>query len=302
MTTRRDFLALGSAAAATAFLPSAPASASPLGIPPGLQLWTVKEELAADFTGTLKALGKLGYKRVEAAGWHGRSPKDFRAAVEDAGLSCVSCHHSLKNLIADSEALLALAKEVGVQFCMASSPAPPRTPAPGLEWNRALADAMTLADWRSNAEAMNRIGRQAKALGIRFGFHNHSAEFLSYGGRTAFDELVRLTDPSLVDFQLDIGWVAAAGFDPAQVLKRHARRIRLLHVKDIATKERKRGRIADDMRTTPIGKGTVDWRLVFAAARKAPIHSYFVELEAPFAEPPLTGLAQSLTYLTSLKA
>ena len=79
--TRRDFLMTGGAAAAAMILPLGGAEAMPLGIPPGLQLWTVKDELAEDFTGTLRALKRIGYARVEAAGYFGRSAADFRSAV-----------------------------------------------------------------------------------------------------------------------------------------------------------------------------------------------------------------------------
>ncbi len=97
-----------------------------------------------------------------------------------------------------------------------------------------------------------------------------------------------------------IGWTAAAGYDPVEVIGRYAPRIHLLHVKDIATKERTPGRIPADLRTVPIGQGTVNWAAVFAAAQRAPIHSWFVEQEAPFARPPLEGLQQSLAYLKRL--
>lgn len=300
-STRREFIAgFGVAAAASAIVPSGAFAARPLRQPPGLQLWTVKEELARDFDGTLRALGRMGYRRVEAAGWHGRSAKDFRAALRAAGLDCVSAHHGLSDLIKDTEARLAFARDVGVKYLIASSPAPSRPLAQGKDWSHALAEAMTLEDWRANAEAMDRIGRRARAMGMRFGYHNHSAEFLNYSGRLPMDEIVRLTDPANVVIELDIGWTAAAGYDPVEVIGRFAPRIHLLHVKDIATKERTPGRIPADLRTVPIGQGTVNWGAVFAAAQRAPIHSWFVEQEAPFARPPLEGLQQSLAYLRRL--
>lgn len=164
----------------------------------------------------------------------------------------------------------------------------------------ALAEAMTLADWRRNASAMNVLGARAKASGLRFAYHNHSAEFLDYDGVGAFGELARLTDPTLVAFELDVGWIAAAGYDPAAILAKYADRVALLHVKDIATTVRTQGRIADDLGTTPIGAGTIDWVPTFAAADAAPIEAWFVEQEPPFARDPLTDLRRSLAYLKRL--
>jgi sugar phosphate isomerase/epimerase len=166
----------------------------------------------------------------------------------------------------------------------------------------AVADAMTLDDWRRNADAMNRIGARARAMGLRFGYHNHPAEFLTIGGVFVFAELLRLTDPALVTFELDLGWVAGAGYDPTKVLADHGSRIELLHVKDIAARDRTPGRIVADLNTTPIGAGSIDWASVFAAADKAQVRSWFIEQEPPFTTSPLVGLQQSLAYLKTLKA
>ncbi len=297
--TRRRFIAQGSLVAAGALLPGA-ATARPLRQPPGVQLWTVKDEIAKDFEGTLRSIARLGYRRVESAGWYGRTPAQYRKAIRSAGLDCVSAHYGLADLIKDPEGSLGFARDVGVRYVVASSPAPSRPRDESKPWASGLAEVMTLADWRSNAEAMDRIGRRARQMGMRFGYHNHAVEFLSYERRLAMDEIVRLTDPANVVLELDIGWVAGAGYDPVEVIRRYAPRIHLLHVKDVVSPVRVPGRMLEDSRTTSVGAGTIDWPAVFRAARAAPIHSYFVEQEAPFAEPPLQALAKSIAYLRRL--
>lgn len=302
-TTRRQFMSFAGWAAVAGLVPMSAARAMPLGIEPGLQLWAVKDELAQDFTGTLRALQAIGYRRVEAAGWLDRSPAEFRAGVSEAGLDCVSCHYSLGALVEGTEEKLDTARAVGVRHVVVSSPMPSRPMPEGLPWSVAMAQAMTLADWRSNAEELNRIGRLARERGLRFGYHNHAAEFLPYEDQVAFHELERLTDPALVEFELDIGWAAAAGKDPAHVLEHHGARITQLHIKDLATGERAEGRIAADLTTVPIGSGTIDWPAVFAAAgRHARIDNWFVEQEPPFVQPPLEGMRASLAYLSTLTA
>ena len=268
-----------------------------LALAPGLQLWAVKDELERDFTGTLRALRRIGYRRIEAAGWVGRTPAAFRREVTAAGLEPFSCHFSMRDLIDEHETELAQARDVGVRYVVASSPASAKPLDPAKPWNVGLAEAMTLSDWRRNADAMNRIGARAKAMGMRFGYHNHAAELLDYEGENALHEILRLTDPSLVALELDIGWVAAAGHDPVGTINHHADRIELLHVKDIATRERGANRIASDLTTPPVGAGTIDWSAVFAAADKAKVAGWFVEQEPPFVRPPLEGLRQSLAYL-----
>lgn len=298
--TRRTFIASVGALGACSGLPG-PAGAMALPYPPGIQLWTVKEEMARDLEGTLRALGSMGYRRVETAGWHGRTADQFRSAVRAAGLDAVSAHYGLKDLIDDTEGRLAFARDIGVQYVVASSPAPSRALDPAKPWSHAVAEAMTLADWRSNAQAMDRIGSRARAMGMRFAYHNHSAEFLDYERVMPMDEIVRMTDPANVAVELDIGWVAGAGYDPVPIIQRFASRIHLLHIKDLATAERVPGRMVADERTTVIGQGTIDWPAVFRAVRAAPIHSYFVEQEEPFTEPPLQAAAKSLAYLRDLR-
>lgn len=298
---RRRVLAGAGLLSAGALLPSvAAAHAKGRHIPPGIQLWTVKDDMAKDPAGTLKALGRMGFKRVEAAGWYDRTPAQFRKMVQDAGLDCVSCHYGMGDLMKDADSRLAFAKEVGVKYVVASSPASTRQLDPKKPWPVAVAEAMSVQDWRANAEAMNRIGAKARALNMRFGYHNHSAELLSYNGFVPLDEIVRRTNPANVVLELDIGWVAAAGHDPVTIIRKHAPRIHLLHIKDQVSAERVPGKMIKDDRTTVIGKGTINWPAVFRAAEKSPIYSYFYEQEDPFTEPALQAARKSLAYLRSL--
>ena len=304
MLTRRNFLGTTGLAAGAALMPArALALGNVLAIPPGLQLWTVKDEIAKDFAGTLKALSAIGYKRVESAGWVNRTPAEFAAGVRDAGLECTSCHFGMRDLMTDADAdkHIAETKEVGAAYIVASSPNMTRPIPAGMPWGQGVAAAMTLADWQANAERMNVVGAKAKAAGLKFGYHNHAAEFLMYDGKLAWGELLRITDPELVVFELDLGWVAAAGVDPVDGLKLGGKRVHLLHVKDLKTSVRVPNTLAEDETTTPIGKGTLNWPAIFAQANHASIHSWFVEQEAPFVQPPLDALAESMAYLKTLK-
>jgi sugar phosphate isomerase/epimerase len=211
-----------------------------------------------------------------------------------------SAHYGLQELIDNTEASLAFLKEVGVRYVVASSPASRRKLDDKKSWSEAFADAMTLADWRWNAEEMEKIGRRARALGMRFAYHNHAFELVAKDGKVPLDEIVRFTNPQNVALELDLGWVAGAGHDPVKIIKQHARRIELLHIKDIVTSERVPGKMAKDERSTVIGEGTQDWKAIFNAVRGSPVHSYFVEQEEPFTQPPLQAAAKSFAYLRSL--
>jgi sugar phosphate isomerase/epimerase len=307
MLTRRNLLGVTAAAAGAALLPGRAFAGEhhTLHIPPGLQLWTVKEDLARDFAGTLSKLAAMGYKRIEAAGWVGKTPADYAAGIRAAGLDPVACHFGMRDLWtdADTDKNLAAAKEVGVTYVVASSPQLTNPMPQGMPWGKGVAAAMTLAGWQANAERMNVVGAKAKALGMKFGYHNHAAEFLMYDGKLAWGEIVRITDPGLVVMELDLGWVAGAGVDPVEAIKLGGKRIHLLHVKDLKVKATEKHKLLEDETTTPIGKGTLDWKAIFAACdAHAAVHSWFVEQEAPFARPPLDELVTSIAYLKSLKA
>lgn len=203
------------------------------GWPLGVQLWSVDAELKRDFDVTLRRLAALGYKRVESAGLHGRTPAAFRRAVDAAGMRCDSAHVSMPDLHAYAAGRIAQARDSGVDWLVCSSPLTARPLKPGMDWMRAVAKAMTLDAWKRNAALLNAMAVRARAAGLGFAYHNHPVEFGRYEGRQGFDVLLAQTDPSLVRFELDVAWAAAGGRDPAALLREHPRRFALLHVKDL---------------------------------------------------------------------
>jgi sugar phosphate isomerase/epimerase len=296
--TRRAALAAvlgGGAAVATG---NAVAAGRLFDWPLGVQLWTVKEELARDFDGSLRTLGKLGYQRVESAGWHGRTPEAFRRSVDAAGLRCDAAHVSMGELHADPAGHIARVRDVGCDYLVCSSPLPSR-PLEGGNWATALARAMTLDAWKRNAVLMNEIAAKAKSAGLRFGYHNHSAEFGLYDGVAGYDVLLRETDPALVVMELDVCWATAGGRDPAALLRAHPTRFALLHLKDLKVRP-KPGEPVTDETTTEVGQGVVDWKAVLTAAKAVGVRGGYVEQEAPFVRPVFESLAMSRDYLRSL--
>ncbi len=267
--------------------------------PLGVQLWSVDAELKRDFDATLRRLAALGYRRVESAGLHGRTPAAFRRAVNEAGLRCDSAHVSMPDLQADLAGRIAQARDSGVDWLVCSSPMTPRPLTPGMEWNRAIADAMTLEAWKRNAALLNATAVRARAAGLKFAYHNHPAEFGRYEGRRGFDVLLADTDPKLVRFELDVAWAAAGGRDPAALLRAHPRRFALLHLKDLKARAVP-GRMASDFTTVELGRGTIDWRGVVAAARAAGVTGAYVEQEAPYVRPVFASLAVARDYLRTL--
>src|SRR5208337_4300234 len=222
--SRRTFLKTASASAVGAVVwSSAPRLlANPLALPIGLQLYSVRDLLPKDYEGTLRQLGALGYREVEAAGFFGHSPSEVKESMDRASLRCVSAHYPLAQLLPKVDETTQFGKDLGLQYIVCAAPMlkdPSRVKDPG---SRAARESMTLEDWRWNAEQFNHIGEKVNAAGMRFAYHNHTPEFRSENGVVFYDELLRQTDPAKVSFELDCGWAAAAGQKPADLLSRHA--------------------------------------------------------------------------------
>jgi sugar phosphate isomerase/epimerase len=277
--SRRSFLKTASASAACAALwNSVPRlMANPLNLPLGLQLYSVRNVLPKDYEGTLKQLGALGYREVEAAGFFGHTPAEVKQAMDHAGLHCVSAHYSLKDLLPKVDETIQFGKDLGLEYIVCAAPMwkdPSRVKDPNSSTAR---ESMTLDDWHWNADQFNRIGDRVNAAGIRFAYHNHTPEFRAENGVVFYDELMRLTDPAKVTMELDCGWAAVAGKNPADLLTRYSSRISMLHVKDF-----KMGHGTAPLPVPPsteMGHGVIDYHPIFEAAKKADIQHTFVEQE-----------------------
>jgi sugar phosphate isomerase/epimerase len=220
----------------------------------------------------------MGYKDVEAAGYFGHTQEQVRQAMQAAGLNLVSAHYSLPDLNRDLDETIAFNKGLGVQYIICSFPGikdPSRLKDKRFE---TIVQSFTIEDYRWNADQFNKIGAKVKAAGMRFGYHNHTMEFGKQDGVIPFDEMIRLTDPSLVTFEMDCGWVTVGGGDPAHYLREYPTRISMLHIKDFKHTDKPASVIAPPP-PAELGTGTVNFRAIFEAANKANIKHYFVEQE-----------------------
>jgi sugar phosphate isomerase/epimerase len=281
--SRRRFLVqssqLGAAALASTWL-AGRASANPLGLPVGIQLYTVNLPMQEDPAGTLRKLREIGYGEVESAGFGSLSAKQFRQLLDDAGLTCPSAHltFDIDNLSAAFENAHAL----GAQYAASGSLhalAGDSKPAAG-----ASRPAMSLDEAKRTAEIANRIGAAAKRAGLQYVYHNHDAEFADQGGVIGYDLLLRETDPDLVKFEIDCGWMIFAGRNPIDYFNKHPNRCPMIHVKDFLGSHDtgKTAGGATEMLGAELGRGQIDYRPIFAAAKRAGLRHYFVEQEGPF--------------------
>ena len=302
LMNRRTFLQSSSAAlvGGSMLFRAAPLHATPLGLPLGLQLYSVRDLLPHDFAGTLKKIAALGYEEVEAAGYYHHTVPEIRTALQDAGLRLPSAHYSHDDLSRDFDRILAFNKELGVQTLICSFPGlknPSRLKSPSFA---TLVQSFTLEDWRWNADEFNRMGTKAKAAGMHFVYHNHTMEFRPQQGVVPYELLMQRTEPALVTFEMDCGWVKVGGGNPVTYLERYPTRITMLHIKDFK-KTSTPVSVASPPPPAELGRGTEDYRPIFAAARHADIKHCYVEQEG-FDMPPMQALKIDAEYMQSFKS
>ncbi len=272
--------------------------ANPLGLPLGIQLYSVREQMAQDLDMALAAIQAAGFKEVEAASLPKQPASSIRAALGKAGLKCVSAHHPFGDLQTGFEEKLAYDKELGCSYMICSSPGR-RNPAAAAGGN---AHGMALDDWQYCAEAFNRFGDKTAAAGVTFGYHNHVPEFAVTDGKIPYEELLRLTDPSKVTMELDCGWAIVAGMDPVVLMRQHPNRISMLHVKDFTLPDHPSPERRNEAKVTELGRGSVKYEPIFAqAALTQHIRHTFVEQEA-FDMDWRQSLQVDAEYMRALKA
>jgi len=295
MFSRRSFLLSAGAGMAAGTLGSSIVFAGHhIKIPLGIQLWTVKSEAEKDLEGTLRKVYAAGFREIEFAGYYGKPPADLAKLMRDMGFSLVATHSGAGDIAKNGDKIIADAKALGLKYVVCSSPgvSPAKEKLP---WEERM-KSVDLADWKWNADLFNKFGKQVSDAGMVFGYHNHSAEFKKFDGKTAFDHLFAMTDAKHVKIELDIGWVAVAGVDPVALLNQYKDRVVALHVKDVA----KRGADGKDPPSVALGEGTVDWKKVLGTAHSHGVKHYFYEQEEPFTRPILESVKISGDYLSKL--
>lgn len=273
MLSRRELLAGAAAGAAL--------RGAPLGLPVGCQTYPVREALGKDFDGTLRELAAAGYQTIEMCsppGYEksgygslvGMSAIEMRKRIKAAGLTCESCHYTFRELKENLDERIVFAKELGLKQMIASS--------------FGVRQDATMAEWVKAAHELNEIGAKTARAGLQAGFHNHAGEFRQIDGVLIYDKLLSELDPKLVKMQFQVS-VISIGFEAAAYMEKHPGRFVSLHLQDWSPSEKKQ---------VPVGQGVVDWKKLFAAAKKGGVRNYYVEMN-------MDALKASQPYLRDLK-
>lgn len=251
--------------------------------PFGIQLWTVKEDMAKDPIATLNFLSGYGYRQIESftgdkGVFWGMKPAELQKVLADLGMEMVSSHVDPRFTTdpASEEDFKKLCDDcvsIGARYVF--------NPYPGQQ--------STSDDWKRLAEGLNRQAKISQAAGVKSGYHNHHQEFaLTPQGDLPYAILVENTDPSLVDFELDLYWAVKAGQDPEKWFREHSGRFSYAHFKDLYKEEKIRELDAsDEPRTeewpvgasTFLGNGQIDFASILKTGQANGLQYCIVEQE-----------------------
>ena len=285
-TNRRDFLR-SSAFASLAFTLPFKGKSSFLGSYAqggesirsfGLQLWTVKEDMGANAKDTLQKIATYGYRQIESFegskgmfwGWKNTA---FKKYMDDLGMGIISSHC---NNTVDFERKAAEAAEIGMKYLICPYKGPQKS----------------IEDFKKFADEFNKSGAICKKNGIRFAYHNHDYSFKPVDGMIPQTVMMDNTDKDLVDFEMDIYWVVAAGEDPKAWFAKYPGRFKLCHVKDLAKTNSKEGH-----ESVQIGKGTIDFASILKAGASNGLKYHIIEQEAFTGSNPMQSAEADAKYM-----
>jgi len=290
--SRRDFVKLA-AAGTVGTLVFSQYSCKKAEIPGiGLQLYTIRDAMAADPEGSLKKVADAGYKYMELAGYadgrfYGYEPSEFKKLVNDLGMEILSSHTQVEAQGITLENATKMAEDhakLGVKYCIQP-------------W--VVEEARTtIASYQKMASDWNQVGQIMKNYGIKFGYHNHNFEFDTVDGKIPyFDVFMAELDKELVTMEIDIFWVTKAGQDPVEIIKKYPGRFELFHMKDMFTNEAPYFTTVGVNDFAPVGAGVIDFKRVLAVKDIAGMKYMIVEQDLSRDKDPFRDIQTSITNL-----
>ena len=307
MNTRRKFLQqaatltmgatlLNKSSWANSFMTGAPLPA------PGIQLFTLFNDMDTDTLGTLKKVAAAGYINIESAfskqpGFYGKQPKEFRTLLQDLGMQWRSHHVAgaplklppgyklplgpdgqpmkfppMKNLRDNSQEMVDLVAESGIEYIVCAN-----------------IPIDTVDEIKEAAAILQKTGEQAKKAGLQLVYHNHASEFNMVGDLVSYDYFLTQLSADILKMELDLGWVFRAKKNPVAIFNQNKGRFPLIHVKDMDAA----GNIV------PFGTGSFDFKETFQHMDAAGLKYYFLEQDFP--KNPLEDIKTSIQNFEKFK-
>ena len=249
----------------------------------GLQLYSVKNAMAKDFYGTLRAVRDMGYEYVEFAGYFDKSVEEIKAALDELGLKCISVHQGLDFYNDDPDAAIKFLKTFGVKYSV-------------IPWY-SLDNLYGSPSWNETVARFNNIAKLLKDNGMMLGYHNHDFEFSVADGKYIEEYIFESVPEDSIVPELDTCWVRYAGCSPVEMIEKYKGRVTLVHLKDFTCKQLAAGPTYDLIGTDgkeihskrsdnafefrPLGCGMQDFGPILEACERCGTETVIVEQDAP---------------------
>ena len=254
----------------------------------GLQLFTVREPLTKDVTGTIKTIASIGYEDCETYGYdpdrvkyYGLNAATFKQLLADNNMITTSGHYDFTRYFdKPTDALMRYvdqciegAHALGQQY---------------ITWPWLDPAFRTLDNFRLLAKKLNALGERVNKAGLGFAYHNHDFEFVDYAGENGYNIIMNETDPALVKLQMDLYWVMhSSKLSPVELFKKQPGRFVMWHIKDM-------DKINRDY--SELGNGSIDFTVILPEASRAGLQYYYIEQGGNFAKNPIQSITDSAAY------
>ena len=248
-------------------------------LPIAAQVYSVREDAAADFDGTMAGLSRMGYEGVELAGLYGKSPREIRACLDKYGMQAVSAHIPLDEFLKDLDGTLKAYSEIGCRFLAV----------PWLDSEKWYGGS----GYEGLLDSISEIAERCRQAGIQLLYHNHTFEFekTPEGGfqLDAFYENPRTVQLAA---ELDLCWVKVGGADPVEYLNKYSGRCPVVHVKDFVRE--------DEVTLVAVGDGELEVEAVIRQAAKSHAGWLVVEQDDHKYGNPMENMKKSIDCIRSI--
>ncbi|QJD68336.1 sugar phosphate isomerase/epimerase [Xanthomonas campestris pv. badrii] len=243
--------------------------------PIAVQMYTLRN--AGSLDQQLKIVHDAGVGAVETVGTQNVSAAELKQLLDRYSIKAISSHVQLAELRKDLDGVMAFNRAIGNTTLVV----------PYLDEKDRPTDA---AGWTALGRELGQIAKRTQAKGMRLAYHNHDFELVDFNGKTGLELLFAAAGPDL-QTELDLAWVARAGYDPATMLGKFKGRMFAVHAKDNAPK----GQAEDEGGFAAVGQGVLDWNAILSAAANAGVRWYIVEHDRP--RDPATVIQTGADYL-----
>lgn len=265
----------------------------------GIQLYGLRNSMAKDFEGTLRAVKALGYEYVEFAGYFGRSAEEIKALLDEIGLKCISVHQALDFYNDDADAAAEFIKTLGAKYSV-------------IPWYEKEKLAGT-EKWPETVARFNKIADVLANRGMMLAYHNHDFEFEKFEGKYLHDYIFEAVPADKIIPELDTCWVCYAGLNPADKIREFDGRVEIVHLKDFVAKRLAGGPAyalidadGNEIKTTredngfayrPLGQGRQDIAEILKACDESGTEIVIVEQDDTYEVPEIEAARMSREYL-----